>query len=55
MLSFNVSSSENLLDCNRLGDRIECLKRTGDNLRREVCNVNKVCWVVGAMLLLSGT
>ena len=55
MLSFDVSPSENLVDCNRLGGPIECLKCTPGKLRRGVCNVNEVCWVAGAMLLLSNT
>ena len=55
MLSFDVSPSENLVNCNRLGDPIERLNLTGGNLRRGVCNVNEVCWVAGAMLLLSNT
>ena len=34
MLSFDVSPSENLVNCNRLGDPIERLNLTGGNLRR---------------------
>ena len=43
MLSFDVSPSENLVNCNRLADPIERLNLTGGNLRRGVCNVNEVC------------
>ena len=43
MLSFDVSPSENLVNCNRFGDPIERPNLTGGNLRRGVCNVNEVC------------